>query len=354
MVKLGRMSENEPRIPDEKPSATPHGEPDRAPAEPQPGPPPGSPLAPPHGTPLPPAGALPAAPAPGPIQQPGYPQQAGYPGQYPPQQGYQQQNPAAYPQQYPPQPGYPAQQHGYPPQPQHYPVQQGYPQPGYIAQAPGRSVPPRPPLAPRQRRGAMLAGAVGFSLMSLGFALVAIPLAIALFGAFFSTLFSWAATNNPDDISIDGGVPPEDFERFIADAWSMFLPWMIGLVILGILLWVLGYLASLGILRSHRVNRPVAVTWSALGVAIVGSWALSALSSPISGLFNLWTPDIGTPEIGSPGGVPDLTGFDVAPFVGIGVGFLLLSVLLNAGIGLLSWWWMAHAFRERQEQPVTS
>ncbi|MET4637448.1 hypothetical protein [Mycetocola sp. 2940] len=345
------MSENEPRIPDEKPSVTPQREPD-PPTEPRPGqgeqasPPPGSPLAPPQGTPLPPAGASPAAP--GPIQQPGYPQQAGNPGQYPPHQGYPQQYPPqGYPQQYPPQPGYPAQQHGYPQQ--QYPVQQGYPQPGYIAQAPARpAVPPRPPLAPRQKRGAMLAGAVGFSLMSLGFALVAIPLAIGLFGALFSTLFSWAATNSRDDISIDGGVPPEDFERFIADAWSTFLPWMIGLVILGIILWILGYLASLGILRSHRVNRPVAVTWSALGIAIVGSWALSALSSPISGLFNLWTPDIGSPE--GVGGVPDLTGFDVAPFIGIGVGFLLLSVLVNAGIGLLSWWWMAHAFRERQEQ----
>ncbi|MET0932880.1 MAG: hypothetical protein ABWX56_04145, partial [Mycetocola sp.] len=208
-----------------------------------------------------------------------------------------------------------------------------------------RSAPPRPPLAPRQKRGAMLAGAVGFSLMSLGFSLVAIPLAIALFGAFFSTLFNWAQANNPDDVSINGGVPPEDIERFITDAWSMFLPWLIGLVILGILLWVLGYLASIGILRSHRVNRPVAVTWSGLGIAIVGSWALSALSSPISGLFNLWTPDIG-----SSGGVPDFEGFDVAPFIGVGAGFLVLSLLVNAGIGLLSWWWMAHAFRERLEQ----
>jgi hypothetical protein len=254
------------------------------------------------------------------MQQPGYPQQQGYPGQYPPQQqGYPQQG---YPQQYPQQQGYP-QPHQYP-APQ-YPVQQGYGQPGYLTHAPARSVPPRPPLAPRQKRGAMLAGAVGFSLMSLGFALVAIPLAIALFGAFFSTLFNWATANNPDDVSINGGVPPEDIERFISNAWAMFLPWLIGLVILGIILWILGYLASIGILRSHQVNRPVAVTWSGLGIAIVGSWALSALSSPISGLFNLWTPDIE-----SPGGVPEFEGFDIAPFVGIAVGALAYLVLCRS------------------------
>jgi hypothetical protein len=28
--------------------------------------------------------------------------------------------------------------------------------------------------------------------------------------------------------------------------------------------------------------------------------------------------------------------------------FLLIGLLVNAAIGLLSWWWMAHAFRERQ------
>jgi hypothetical protein len=189
----------------------------------------------------------------------------------------------------------------------------------------------------------MLAGAVGFTLMSLGFALVAIPFAIALFGAFFSALFSWAATNNPDDVSINGGALPENLDEIIGGAWTMFLPWLIGMVILGIILWVLGYLSSIGILRSHRVNRRVAVTWSGLGIAIVASWALSALSSPISGLFSLATPDIG-----SSGGVPDLEGFDVAPFIGIGVAFLLLGLIVNAAIGLLSWWWMAHAFRERQ------
>jgi hypothetical protein len=346
------MSEKEPPVPNEATSPAPHGGTGPTPPAPPPGqseqpagPPPGSPLEPPRGAPLPPASDSPTAPAPGLQQQPGYPQQQpGYPQQgYPAQQqGYPQQ-----PQHYPVQP-----QH-YPQQPQQYPVQQqGYPQPGYIAQVPARTAPPRPPLPPRQRHGAMLAGAVGFTLMSLGFALVAIPLAIALFGAFFSTLFSWVAQNNPDDISIDGGVPPENLDEIIAGAWSTFLPWLIGMIILGIILWVVGYISSLGILRRHHVNRPVAVTWSALGIAIVASWLLSALSSPFSGLIDLWTPDFQGPDnFGGTEGLPGLDGIDFAPIIGFGVLFLVLSLIVNAVIGLLSWWWMAHAFRARDALP---
>jgi hypothetical protein len=189
----------------------------------------------------------------------------------------------------------------------------------------------------------MLAGAVSFALMSLGFAFVAIPLAIAAFGAFFSTVFNWAATNNPDDVLRGTGLPPERIRQFIADAWSTFLPWMIGLIIVGIILWVLGYLLSLRILRSHRVNRPVAVTWSGLGIAVVGSWLLSALGSPFSGLASMWTPDVGQGRF-DPNA---LTNFDFTPVFGLGAIFFLIALVANAAIGLLSWWWMAHAFRER-------
>ncbi|SFN67396.1 hypothetical protein SAMN05216219_1613 [Mycetocola miduiensis] len=194
----------------------------------------------------------------------------------------------------------------------------------------------------------MLAGAVGYSLMSLGFALAAIPLAIAAFGAFFSTVFSWAATTNPDDVAISTGLPPAVIEQFIADAWSTFLPWLIGLIILGVILWILGYLSSLWILRSHRVNRPVAVTWSALGIAIVAGWVLSAVSSPISGLAGLWTPDFGRPGHLGDDGLSALQNIDFTPIIGFGALFLLIGLVLNAAVGLLSWWWMAHALRERR------
>ena len=372
---LGRMSEQKPPsgpgnnseapTPNEPPhpASAADGSANAGNAQPQAGPPPGSPQAPPPGSPQPPAPNSPEAPSPGPMQQgsaqggypgqpggpPPYPgggqAQGGYPQQgYPPQhQGYQQQGgyppqPGGYPQPYPPQP----QHGGYPPQP-HY----GQPQRPYLAQVPGTATPPRPPLEGRQKRGAMLAGAVSFTLMSFGFALFVIPLVLGMLGAFVSTLISWAVNSNPDDFNVNGGPAPDELERFLADAWSTFLPWFIGALILGIIVWILGYLSSLWILRSHRVHRPVAVTWSGLGIAIVGSFLLSALSSPISGLFNLWTPNFGNDNFGGSGGVPNLESFDFTPVIGAGVLLTLLSLVINAAIGLFSWWWMAHAFRER-------
>ena len=193
----------------------------------------------------------------------------------------------------------------------------------------------------------MLAGGVAFTLMSLGFALVAIPLTIALVGAFFGTLFSWIARNNPEDLPLDGAPLPGNIDQIVSGAWSVALPWLIGLVILGIILWVVGYLFSLRTLKSHRVNRPVAVTWSALGIAVAANFLLSALSSPFSGLLNMWTPNVnGTGNVDGDGGFRGLEGIDFTPFIGLGVFFILVNLLVNAAIGLLSWWWMAHAFRE--------
>ncbi|MCP2031342.1 putative membrane protein [Okibacterium sp. HSC-33S16] len=360
-------TENEPPYPANVQNSTAGA----ASTQPPAGPPPGSPQAPPASSQ--PQPGSPQGPVPGPLQHGatpnGYPGQpgAGYGGYPPQQQGYPQQ-PQGYPQQpqqggYPPQPqGYPQpQQSGYPqsypPQPQHsgypqsyppQPQQGGYPpQPGYLQQAPRPAAPPRPPLAPRQKRGAMLAGAVSFTLMSLGFTLFIIPLVIGLFGAFFGTLFTYIANNNPEDFTVNGGPAPEDVSQIVSDLWATFLPWLIGSLILGIIIWILGYFCSLWMLRSHRVNRPVAVTWSGLGIAIVGSFLLSALSSPISGLFGLGTPNFDSDDFSGSDSIPGFENFDFGPIIGLGVLFFLLSLLVNAGIGLLSWWWMAHAFRDR-------
>ncbi|GHD44598.1 DUF2062 domain-containing protein [Mycetocola manganoxydans] len=345
------MSEHESNDRDDAAPSSPDSGKESAPAQTggQPaGPPPGSPLAPPPGSPPPPPPHSPAAPAPGPIQQPGYPQQQAYPQQGSPQQpgwqqGYQQ-------------PGYPQQQQGYPPQPGYpaaYPQAQQQP---YLANVPGGPpVPPRPPLGARQKRGAMLAGAVSFTLMSIGFALAVIPLIVAAFGAFFGALFSSVARNNPDDFSLNGEVGQDVTDQFIADAWSMALPWLIGSFILGVILWILGYLSSIWILRGRQVNRPVAVTWSGLGVAVAASWLASALSAPFSGLFGMFPSGFDTDQdFSGPDSIPGLENVDFTPLIGLGVLFVLLGLLVNAAIGLLSWWWMAHAFRERPAGAVDS
>ncbi|WP_158270314.1 DUF2062 domain-containing protein [Mycetocola zhujimingii] len=198
----------------------------------------------------------------------------------------------------------------------------------------------------------MIAGAVGFTLMTLGFTLIAVPLILALLGAFLGTIIGWAARNDPDDFSVNGGPRPQDIETFIGDASSALLPWLIGAVILGIIIWLLGYFSSLWILRSHKVNRPVAVTWSGLGIAVVGNFFLSALSSPITGLFNVWDTDFDDPDdfrnFGDPGQMQWMDSVNLAPAaLGLALLFLLLSLVVNAAIGLLSWWWMAHVFREQ-------
>lgn len=197
----------------------------------------------------------------------------------------------------------------------------------------------------------MIAGAVSFTLMTIGFTLIAIPLVVSVLGAFIGTIVSWAAQNDPDDFSVNGGPRPQEIESFLGDAWSSFLPWLIGALILGVIIWILGYLSSLWILRSHKVHRPVAVTWSGLGIAVVGNFFLSALSSPITGLFSVWDSDFDGPgdfrNFGDPGQMQWLDGVNLAPAaLGIALIFLILSIVVNAAIGLLSWWWMAHAFRD--------
>ena len=371
MVKLSRMSEHEPHVPDNPP--TPGAQPGPDPTAPQPpgetqptaapaGPPPGSPQAPPPGSPAPPAPDSPQAPSPGPMQTPAYPP-AGYPQQQP---GYPQQQPGYPPQGYP-QPGYPQQPPVYPPQRQGYLQQapgpnashQGYPQPGYpqqapIAYAPGPHTPRRPSLAPRQKRGAMLAGAVSFALMSLGFGLVAIPIAIAAFGALFGALFGWIATRNPEDFSMDGLTGAGVIERIVTDAWSAFAPWFIGMIIIGVIVWVLGFLSSIWILRGHQVNRPAAVTWSGLGIAIVANSFISGITSPLFNLSSMFTPNTNVPEgLGDPGGLDSLSDFDFTPFILIVAVGGIVGLLVSAVIGLLSWWWMAHAFRARPATEAT-
>lgn len=268
---------------------------------------------------------------------------------YPPAGNPQQ---AGYPQQ---QPGYPQQPPAYPQQPQGYlqqaPGQPGYaqyPQQRYAPYVAGPTVPRRPPLTHRQRNGAMIAGAVAFSLMSLGFSLVMIPIGIALVGAFIGSILNWLASRGGPN---GGGdfEGREQFQQFLADAWSTYGGWLIASAVIGVIVWILGYLASLWILRGHSVHRAVAVTWSGLGIAIVANFLISGILSPLSGLGGMVNPGMNDPDFdGSRGFDPDwFDNVNFTPFILIGVIILFASILANAVIGLLSWWWMAHVLRER-------
>jgi len=186
--------------------------------------------------------------------------------------------------------------------------------------------PVRPPLSPREKSGARLAGIVGFLLLSLGFGLLAIPLSLLALGALFATVLGFIGRVSRDDRGIDQFI--RGFEQFNPSAWilPLVIAAIVGLVIMAVALFV-----SAGILRSHDIARPWAVTWAGAGIAIVGSWLLSGLTAVPAGLFGSFRGD------------------DSAATVGIGVAVAVVSFLVGlfatAVIGWLSWWWMAHALR---------
>ena len=68
--------------------------------------------------------------------------------------------------------------------------------PSFIAQ-PYASRPVRPPLTARAKRGAAIAGAVGFLLLGLGYAVASIAIGLALLVAFFAVIARPAAVTGP-------------------------------------------------------------------------------------------------------------------------------------------------------------
>ncbi|QNE48152.1 hypothetical protein F1C58_15440 [Glaciihabitans sp. INWT7] len=197
------------------------------------------------------------------------------------------------------------------------------PPPGYAALPPApRAV--RPPLTPRAKRGAAIAGAVGFVVLSIGYALVAFSLGIALLAAFIGLILRAARSSTSEWYSglvrVLAGL---DLRPFIAP--------LVLVGILGVALMAVAIVVSARVLSAHEVRRPVAVTWAGVGVAIVASWVVSG----IGGIFT--RVGLGGIDWNSSSGGSSL----VTVLVVSGV----LSVALNAVIGWLSWWWMAHALR---------
>lgn len=199
----------------------------------------------------------------------------------------------------------------------------------------------RAPLSREHRKAAMLAGAVGNGLVALGLQLVGgVVVALILLGVHLLI----AALPHADEI--------EDItdRRLVAEELAGTLGSPIGIAalvavtVLGVAVFVVGIVLSARIMRRRGVRRPSGVTWSALGIgrAVVllltgslldaGAGALGVLpvlaaSAQVTGEFDA-----------SPSAV---TGMGAV----IAVGTVLVSVAMQAGIGLLAWWWMAHAFR---------
>lgn len=191
----------------------------------------------------------------------------------------------------------------------------------------------KPPLTARAKRGATIAGIVGFLMLTAGWTLGVLTLAVAVIALVGMTILSQIT-----DADISGA---DSFKQMFEglNASAFVLP-LILVAIFGLLLMVGGLFVSAGILKSHGVTRPWAVTWAGFGIAVVASWVatgiLNLIISVISALFQ-----------------DSSNTFDTAFWVGAGA-TVILSIVVNAVIGWLAWWWMAHALRPAAAPPAAA
>lgn len=190
----------------------------------------------------------------------------------------------------------------------------------------------RPPLTKRAKTGAAWAGIIGFNMLTIGFFLFAVPLALLAVGSLFGFLVSEAIRQDAD-FSMEG-------LRFLETIDPAL--WLVPLLIasaVGLVIWVLGLIVSRGILRSSGAVRPWAITWAATGIAVIAYWIIwtiiGAISSIISSFIGILTQSLGNQA--------------TAGLIGSIIS-LLFAVIINSIIGWLCWLWMAHAMRPTHEQ----
>lgn len=180
----------------------------------------------------------------------------------------------------------------------------------------------RPALTPAQKRGAMIAGGVGFTLMTLGFSLLGVALAVLFIALIIGGIAGLVERSGEST----GG-----FMEWFTTVASDF-GWIVAVVaVVGVLIWLAGYFASVRILRSNGNPRATAITWSALGLAIVASWIVGTVISipaQVTGAFEDFDRGLGQASIA----------------VGLVSG--AVSIAATVAIGVFAWWWMAHAFRQ--------
>ena len=161
-----------------------------------------------------------------------------------------------------------------------------------------------PALSSRQRRGALLAGAI---------ALPACWLAVVLLQF---ALLGFQLAHSLQSEGVDATV----------------LPAMLALVVIMAVLLVGGFFLSRRILQHYAVAPAVAITWRGMGVGFALALVAFALSATMSssavtfaffaGMWGPWTPFVGR-------------------FVLTGAGALVAGTV----VGGLGWWWLAHRLR---------
>ncbi|MDQ1552187.1 MAG: hypothetical protein QOD50_1609 [Actinomycetota bacterium] len=186
----------------------------------------------------------------------------------------------------------------------------------------------KPPLTPRQRRGAAIAGIVGFLLATLGW----VPfVAVAIGYAFsFGVYFLGAALGGGDtrfDAESQTGTLAANLIGIPATSLGVVV--IVALVV-GVVLIALGLFLSTVILRVHGVARRAGVTWLGLLLAIVGSWVFDGILGFIAYLVAA-AGDVGKGPVAPDGAVTAL--------------YFVIAVVIQIALSWLCWWWMAHALR---------
>ncbi len=185
----------------------------------------------------------------------------------------------------------------------------------------------RPPLTPAARRGAAIAGSVGFGMLTLGWTLFFTPLLISL-AATLAAYFLSAFSDNPDATELSG---TRDVLGSLVGA-EFAIPLVVS-VILGILLMVFGVIVSGRVLKSHDATHPWGITWSGIGISIVVSWIVDGVLGFFGGVLASAAAD-------------PRTGFSTGYWTALGAVAVVIFTV-DVVIGRFVWWWMASAFRPR-------
>lgn len=197
------------------------------------------------------------------------------------------------------------------------------PQPPYQA-------PKKPPLSPELKRAASVAGAVSFTVMSIGWGLFATAAGIGLFTGFFVWVVGL--------VNASGEGRGADYSRLVDFIDNLNLgAWVVPLVIaalVGIGLWVWSLFISHGMLARAKHPSPWGVTWAGAGVAVAASWFVSWIAWLPLQLISALTPD-----------AFDSWDSGIAFAIVLAIASFVLNLVIAAVIGWFAWWWMAHAMR---------
>ena len=193
-----------------------------------------------------------------------------------------------------------------------------------------QSAPKKPPLSRELKRSASVAGAVRFTVMSIGWGLLSTAVMIGALAGFLAWMLEM----------IDAPGSGQDAGYFrLMDLIEEINPaaWVVPLVIagfVGIGLWVLSLFISRGMLARAKHPSLWGVTWAGAGVAIVASWLVSWVAWLPVQFAGLFAQDAFTTLEGG-----------IATTVVLAIVAIVLNIAITAVIGWLAWWWMAHVMR---------